>query len=218
MAGIIDGTCSREDTSTGGLFDCNNVVRSAETDFEELRKIELVEEQTGNIDPKANFRLIIIQTELERFKFLVRSYLRARIAKVILHNHGCMSIFTNHPLQIDKHALYLLTNPAQKSRLSPSEIQYATTHQSLLHAHYHSSFLSQFPNSLRRLDDTAGGISMIEQPDVDKAVFVRALRDVDTPIVMEGTDIAFEMRRGDVYVVRWNAVRELVMGGDAELI
>jgi GINS complex subunit 4 len=121
-------------------------------------------------------------------------------------------------LQIDKYALYILTNPAQKSRLSPSEIQYATTHQSLLHAHYHSSFLSQFPNSLQRLDDTAGGISMIEQPDVDKAVFIRALRDVDTPIVVEGTDMAFKMRRGDVYVVRWSAVRELVMGGDAELI
>ena len=45
-------------------------------------KIELVEEQTGNVDPKINFRLIIIQTELERFKFLVRSFLRARIAKV----------------------------------------------------------------------------------------------------------------------------------------
>lgn len=59
---------------------------------------------------------------------------------------------------------------------------------------------------------------MIEQPDVDKAVFVRALRDVHTPIVVEGTDMAFEMRRGDVYVVRWSAVRELVMGGDAELI
>ena len=46
-------------------------------------KIELVEEQTGNIDPKTNFRLIITQTELERFKFLVRSFLRARIAKVV---------------------------------------------------------------------------------------------------------------------------------------
>lgn len=34
------------------------------------------------MDPKANFALIIIQTELERFKFLVRSFLRARIAKV----------------------------------------------------------------------------------------------------------------------------------------
>ena len=59
---------------------------------------------------------------------------------------------------------------------------------------------------------------MIEQPDVDKAVFVRALRNVDAPVVVEGTDIAFEMRGGDVYVVRWSAVRELVMAGDAELI
>ena len=48
-------------------------------------QIEIVEEQTGNSDPKANFRLIIIQTELERFKFLVRSYLRARIAKAMAH-------------------------------------------------------------------------------------------------------------------------------------
>lgn len=33
-------------------------------------------------DPSANFRLVIVQTELERFKFLVRSLLRARLAKV----------------------------------------------------------------------------------------------------------------------------------------
>jgi GINS complex subunit 4 len=31
---------------------------------------------------KSNFTLVILQTELERFKFLVRSFLRARIAKV----------------------------------------------------------------------------------------------------------------------------------------
>jgi GINS complex subunit 4 len=37
---------------------------------------------TGDMDPKTNFALIVIQTELERHKFLVRSYLRARIAKV----------------------------------------------------------------------------------------------------------------------------------------
>ncbi|MCJ1254182.1 GINS complex subunit [Lignoscripta atroalba] len=164
------------------------------------QQIELVETQTGNMDPKTNFRLIIVQTELERFKFLVRSYLRARIAK------------------IDKHALYYLTNPAQKARLSASELKYATTHQSLLHAHYHSSFLSQFPTTLQRLDDTAGGINMIEQPDVDKAVFVRTLRDGREPVVVEGTDIAFEMRRGDVFVVRWSAVRDRVEEGDAELI
>jgi hypothetical protein len=37
---------------------------------------------TGDVDPKTNFALIVIQTELERYKYLVRSYLRARIAKV----------------------------------------------------------------------------------------------------------------------------------------
>ena len=41
-----------------------------------------MEEQTGDMDPAVNFRLIIVQTELERVKFLVRSLLRARLAKV----------------------------------------------------------------------------------------------------------------------------------------
>ncbi|KAL8830985.1 MAG: hypothetical protein Q9191_001134 [Dirinaria sp. TL-2023a] len=164
------------------------------------RQIELVEEQTGTTDPKANFRLIIIQTELERFKFLVRSFLRTRMAK------------------IDAHALHYLLTSSAMSRLSPSELQYARKHQSLLQQHYQSSFLAQFPSSLQSLDDTNGGISMIETPDADRAVFTRALRDTDEPIYVEGTDTYFEMKRGDVFVVRWSAVKTLVEEGAAELI
>lgn len=37
---------------------------------------------TGDMDPKTNFALIVIQTELERYKYIVRSLLRARISKV----------------------------------------------------------------------------------------------------------------------------------------
>lgn len=51
-------------------------------------QIEVVEEQTGNMEPKTSFRLIVIQTELERVKFMVRSFLRARLAKV---SFGCLS-------------------------------------------------------------------------------------------------------------------------------
>lgn len=36
----------------------------------------------GGGDSKAGFGLIVVQTELERFKFLVRCFLRARIKKV----------------------------------------------------------------------------------------------------------------------------------------
>jgi len=161
------------------------------------KQIEVIEDQTGSMDPKTNFKLIILQTELERFKFLVRSFLRARIAK------------------IDAHPLHYLSQP--ESLLSPTESQYLTAHQSLLQTHYSTSFLSQFPASLQRLDDTAGGISMVDRPDADRAVFVRVLRDCGE-VRVEGTDVRCEFRRGDVWVLRWSAVRDKVQDGDAELI
>lgn len=58
---------------------------------------------------------------------------------------------------------------------------------------------------------------MIDAPDLDSAVFVRVLRDVGV-VAVEGTDTAFEMQRGDVFVVRWRVVRERVLAGDVELI
>ncbi|RMZ72029.1 arginine N-methyltransferase 2 [Pyrenophora seminiperda CCB06] len=180
------------------------------------RQIELVEEQTGNMDPKTNFRLIIIQTELERFKFLVRSFLRARIKKVNplhIHLHAYrIVLFELLPsvvdmpnlIQIDTHPLHIQTLhnnslDTPTSLLSPAEFQYLQSHQALLSAHYNTSFLSQFPATLQRLDDTTGGINMVTKPDEDEAVFVRALRDVGE-IFVEGTDRRFEMKRGDVWV------------------
>lgn len=164
------------------------------------RQIELMEEQTGNMDPKANFKLIIIQTELERFKFLVRSFLRARIKK------------------IDTHPLHILNlHRDDPSLLSPNEYQYLTAHQTLLSSHYSASFLSQFPAALQRLDDTTGGISMVDKPDEDAAVFCRVLRNVGE-VYVEGTDGRYEMKRGDVWVMRWSAVRDWVKTGDMELI
>lgn len=47
-------------------------------------QIEVIEDMTGAMDPTANFSLVILQTELERVKFLMRGLLRSRIAKVRL--------------------------------------------------------------------------------------------------------------------------------------
>ena len=61
---------------------------------------------------------------------------------------------------------------------------------------------------------------MIDKPDEDKAVFVRALRDIGE-VSVEGTDRQFQMKRGDVWVVRWSAVRKWAVGsgvGDVELM
>ena len=58
---------------------------------------------------------------------------------------------------------------------------------------------------------------MVDKPDEDAAVFCRALRDVGI-VNVEGTDRSFEVKRGDVWVVRWSAIRKWVLAGDIELI
>jgi len=165
------------------------------------QQIELVEMETGNLDPTSNFRLILVQTELERVKYLVRAYLRIRMHK------------------IDKYSFHILSNASVRSKLAPSEVSYLKSHLALLNNHFLSSFLRNFPEQLRRLDDTAGGISMVEEPDMDSAVFCRVVREVQNAVVrIPGTDTEFELAKGDVYVVRYSAVREFVVSGDVELI
>jgi len=164
------------------------------------RQIERVEEMTGDMDPKTNFALIVIQTELERYKYLVRSYLRARIAK------------------IDRHTLHYLSTDALRSRLSDTELSYATRHQALLHNHYLSSFLASFPPALQNLNDTAGGLTMIDGPDLESAVFIRLLRNA----LVEGrgvdTDGTTQFEENDIIILRWADAKSLVESGTAELV
>ncbi|KAF4332432.1 DNA replication complex GINS SLD5 [Fusarium beomiforme] len=180
------------DWPTDGLFERVNArIKS---------QIEKIEDMTGDMDPKTNFALIVIQTELERYKFLVRSFLRARIAK------------------IDKHTLHYLSTQELRDRMSPTELAYATRHQALLHNHYLSSFLASFPQLLQNLNDTAGNISMIDSPDLDTAVFVRMLRDKDVHGKGTDDDITLPAENGDVLILRWSSAKHMVDVGDAELV
>ncbi|KAK0790769.1 GINS complex subunit [Friedmanniomyces endolithicus] len=162
------------------------------------KQISNIEDMTGPMDPQANFTLVILQTELERYKFLVRSFLRARIAKI--------DAFPHHYLTLPE-------------TLSPLERQYLASHQALLSNHYSTSFLSAFPKNLQKLDDTAGGISMVDKPDEDTAVFCRVLRDAGKVEIQGPSQVSeAELTRGDVWVMRWSTVREAVRRGDVELI
>lgn len=56
---------------------------------------------------------------------------------------------------------------------------------------------------------------MIDRPDEDTAVFCRVLRD---SYVERVVDEDIELKRGDIWVLRWSQVKELVREGDVELI
>lgn len=121
-------------------------------------------------------------------------------------------------MQLDKHILYYLSTDDLRKRLSPTELAYATRHQALLHNHYLSSFLASFPDKLQNLNDTAGNISMIDEPDLETAVFIRLLKDKDVSGKGTDADITLPVSDGDIVILRWSSAKTLVEDGDAELV
>lgn len=164
----------------------------------------------GNSRQNANLTLSILQTDLGRTQFLVRSFLRQRLAKLTK-----FAMFYLSSLEMDEKNIYL----------SPAETQYLKNHQALLSQFYDASFLSAFPAGLRRLDDSSGGVPMVEGPDGATAVVVRCLlpegwgneTEVDERRE-DGASVELRMRRGEVWVVRWRDVRRGVERGDLELL
>ena len=122
--------------------------------------------------------------------------------------------------KIDKYPLhYHNLSTSDPTVLSPLEQQYLHSHQALLSSHYSASFLSSFPPSLQKLDDASGGISMIDKPDEDTAVFCRILRDAGSVEIQGETGTGYvDLKRGDVWVLRWRDVRGGVERGDVECI
>lgn len=152
-----------------------------------------------NSRQNANLTLSILQTDLSRTQFLVRSFLRQRLAKLTK-----FAVFYLSTLDVDEKNVYL----------SPTETQFLKSHQALLSQFYDASFLQAFPAGLRRLDDSSGGVPMVEGPDGATAVVVRCLlpegwgneAEVDEGNET-GASVELRMRRGEVWVVRWKDVR-----------
>ncbi|PLN74977.1 hypothetical protein BDW42DRAFT_198018 [Aspergillus taichungensis] len=195
----------------------------------------------NNNNPTLNLKLSILQTDLSRTQYLVRSLLRHRLSKLSKHSMHYLLLVspgpsTSSPAQDDddetndphpQDSIPPLpassSDPATTAPLSPQELAFLHAHQSLLAKHYASSFLSSFPPQLRRLDDNAGGTSMVQAPETKEVVFVRCLVDGARVVVPaadgEEDDIyATAMHVGDVAVVRWEGVRDAWGRGEVEVL
>jgi len=60
---------------------------------------------------------------------------------------------------------------------------------------------------------------MVDTPDEETAVFVRVLRNAGSAVVQGEQGVGeVELRRGDVWILRWGDVRRSVLAGDLEMI
>ncbi|KAJ6076561.1 hypothetical protein N7499_008542 [Penicillium canescens] len=193
---------------------------------------------TNTHNPNLNLRLSILQTDLARTQYIIRSLLRARLAKITkysMHYLVHLASRNKNPLSQTQSTNISSQNPNQQPEdsipdisssddltpLSEPEAAFLHSHQTLLAGHYAGSFMGAFPRQLRRLDDNAGGTSMIQGPELREVVFVRCL-GVEVPVVVggeeDGGDFGVTMRMGDVWVVRWEGVKAAWGKGEVELL
>ena len=60
---------------------------------------------------------------------------------------------------------------------------------------------------------------MVDKPDEDSAVFCRVLRDAGSVEIQGETGVGnVDLKRGDVWVLRWSAIQDAVVRGEVELI
>ncbi|OGE56711.1 hypothetical protein PENARI_c003G11372 [Penicillium arizonense] len=197
-----------------------------------------LQKTTNTHNPNLNLRLSILQTDLARTQYIIRSLLRARLAKITkysMHYLVHLASRNKNPLSQTQSTNISSQNPNQQPEdsvpdisssddltpLSEPEAAFLHSHQTLLAGHYAGSFMGAFPRQLRRLDDNAGGTSMIQGPELREVVFVRCL-GVEVPVVVggeeDGGDFGVTMRMGDVWVVRWEGVKAAWGKGEVELL
>ncbi|KAF9505965.1 hypothetical protein BS47DRAFT_1305914 [Hydnum rufescens UP504] len=172
---------------------------------ETLDKLQAQAEMVQKLqeDPRTSeeehFRIVLIQTEAERVKFLVRSYLRTRLHK------------------IEKYAAYIIQTPEMRGRLSVTELAHAQKYHALLTAHFHSSALSGLPESMRSLDDDEdeSGRGTVTRPNKAQGLFIRARRRC--PVSLPNGGI-LELEKGAIHLIPYEAIEALLRLGDVECL
>lgn len=161
--------------------------------------------EAGVISSDFKLQLMIIETNIERVAYLVRLYIRTRLAKI----DNFTIYYVNESAKED-------TNPSLPL-MSPSERSYMHKHFKILTQLYNTSFLKKLPPFLQLLDDTTGGENMIALPNLDQPVFIRVVCGQPIVLTLEGDD-ELVLSKDGIYVVRYRLIKQYVEIGDINLI
>ncbi|KAJ2049285.1 GINS complex subunit [Coemansia sp. S16] len=162
--------------------------------------MELVDFQTQKMATQQAALANILKMDVDRVKYLVRSYLRTRLSK------------------IEEHARHYIKETMYRERLSQNELEYAKGYVELDERHVRRSFLDQLPPHLRGLEDvTAEGLEMVSKPDLDAAAFCRVRATVGE-FQFEPSEAPIVMRRNNIFITRYSIIRNLLEDGKVELI
>eukprot|EP00899_Mesostigma_viride_P022752 jgi/Mesvir1/3661/Mv14952-RA.1 len=150
-----------------------------------------------------SLQAIVYTMDVERVQYLLRSYLRTRMAK------------------IERYALNILSDRTLCSRLSEPELAFAKGFVDLMDAHFRSSVLDHLPatsRSLLRQSNTSTSEDMIPTPDLDGFVFCRCKQTIGS-VAIDGRGVdTVDLEEGDLYILRYRPVALLISQGLIEMV
>ncbi|KAF8631665.1 hypothetical protein AX17_005066 [Amanita inopinata Kibby_2008] len=147
-----------------------------------------------------HLRIMLVQTEIERVKFIVNSYVRTRLFK------------------IEKYARLITTNADIQTRLTAAERDYAIRYARITDRHLFATVLQGLPEPQGHLDDEEIAFmpSMINQPNLSRPVFVHALEECPPAHLPDGNTL--NMKKDVTTLTHYSVVEHFVARGEAELV
>ncbi|KAK0191483.1 hypothetical protein F5146DRAFT_1048890 [Armillaria mellea] len=146
-----------------------------------------------------HIRIMLVQTEVERVKFIVRSYIRTRLYK------------------IEKYARFITADAEIQTRLTTAEKAYASSQAQHTDRHLYYSVLQSLPPAQAHLDDQPIFVPpMVTQPNKSRAVFAYALKECPPVRLPDGTTLTLE--KDQLMLIPFYVVEHLVERGDVELV
>ncbi|KAJ1652628.1 GINS complex subunit [Dispira simplex] len=213
---LLDGALSpylSDDQNGDGPFVNEDVTKLKHTWVNEKQapdllpyETQLVEDLTEMVQNQAlqdedvgqAFTVMLYQTEVERIKYLLRSYLRTRLQK------------------IERYAVFYSDSEEHLSRMSAGEQQYVYQYRRLFESHMTRTCLDKLPESLRSLDEATGATVMGNTPRNDTAVVCRVQQDVGEISVTETETV--EMRRDNIFLMPYHTVEKLLQSDHVVLL
>eukprot|EP00752_Nemacystus_decipiens_P009708 g8669.t2 len=199
---------------------------------------EIVDDARGS--PEAAFSASLYQMELDRLRYSLSKYLRTRLRKVerdALHVLATADGEMQGRLsdRIDARGL----PPRMRRQRGESvvrrqdllrvllpvrlgwEREHAKGYVDMLEDHFTRICLSQMPSNFRSLTNTSQEENMVQEPNLDTFVVCRATDDIGMVQIGEAAgrdDSSMNLLQGDMFIVRYRPIRNLVLEGRVELI
>lgn len=138
----------------------------------------------------------VYHAELNRIRFLMRAYYRARLRK------------------IETHAVHCLKEPDVLERLSDLEKRYASDYANIVEEHF-SSVLGQMPEGyesmVQQIIEEDGAFDMVPEPNMDAHVFCRVREDRgDVMLDPDDPENTMDLERDDILMIRYRLIKKLM--------